>query len=298
MGRPLRVPSRDEARDDVGTAQGRKIPAGVRPGARRCDRGSRVDRKLRSGRRLRSRFAASCHPARDGGRLSKQERVEAGAAHRATRRSVRRSIPRSSLARVRVGFARDHAAAHAARDAEARGALPRADALALHPLAVVARRAGDRAALGGGGRIRCPERARPACGAGARRIARRSRVGGPVGRRGSPCSPSSTARARLEAVAAMAKAERRGGGDSAARPRRPGPRLLRGLSPRARRAARSRPSPRASPLGEKITLLCSSACADPQRCHRTLLQKKLVEAGRPWPGVWRAPTLGPGGRGA
>jgi uncharacterized protein YeaO (DUF488 family) len=30
--------------------------------------------------------------------------------------------------------------------------------------------------------------------------------------------------------------------------------------------------------GETITLLCSSACVDPQRCHRTLLAR-LIEAG-------------------
>jgi uncharacterized protein YeaO (DUF488 family) len=29
--------------------------------------------------------------------------------------------------------------------------------------------------------------------------------------------------------------------------------------------------------GETITLLCSSACVDPERCHRTLL-KRLIEA--------------------
>jgi hypothetical protein len=28
--------------------------------------------------------------------------------------------------------------------------------------------------------------------------------------------------------------------------------------------------------GETITLLCSSACTNPERCHRTLL-KKLIE---------------------
>jgi uncharacterized protein YeaO (DUF488 family) len=31
--------------------------------------------------------------------------------------------------------------------------------------------------------------------------------------------------------------------------------------------------------GETITLLCSSACVDPARCHRTLLAR-LIEAGR------------------
>jgi uncharacterized protein YeaO (DUF488 family) len=31
--------------------------------------------------------------------------------------------------------------------------------------------------------------------------------------------------------------------------------------------------------GEVITLLCSSACTDPQRCHRTLLEKLIQAAG-------------------
>jgi uncharacterized protein YeaO (DUF488 family) len=30
--------------------------------------------------------------------------------------------------------------------------------------------------------------------------------------------------------------------------------------------------------GETITLLCSSACVDPQRCHRTLLQRLVEQA--------------------
>jgi len=30
--------------------------------------------------------------------------------------------------------------------------------------------------------------------------------------------------------------------------------------------------------GETVTLLCSSACADPDRCHRTLLAKLLEKA--------------------
>ncbi|MGH7439617.1 MAG: DUF488 domain-containing protein [Polyangiaceae bacterium] len=47
--------------------------------------------------------------------------------------------------------------------------------------------------------------------------------------------------------------------------------------------------------GEKITLLCSSACVDPERCHRTLL-RKLVEA--PVARRLRAPTVGPRARGA
>jgi uncharacterized protein YeaO (DUF488 family) len=29
--------------------------------------------------------------------------------------------------------------------------------------------------------------------------------------------------------------------------------------------------------GEMITLLCSSACADPERCHRTLIKALIVE---------------------
>jgi uncharacterized protein YeaO (DUF488 family) len=31
--------------------------------------------------------------------------------------------------------------------------------------------------------------------------------------------------------------------------------------------------------GETITLLCSSACTDPQRCHRTLLKQLVVRRG-------------------
>jgi uncharacterized protein YeaO (DUF488 family) len=31
--------------------------------------------------------------------------------------------------------------------------------------------------------------------------------------------------------------------------------------------------------GEVITLLCSSACTDPQRCHRTLLERLIQAAG-------------------
>ena len=34
--------------------------------------------------------------------------------------------------------------------------------------------------------------------------------------------------------------------------------------------------------GERITLLCSSACSDPRRCHRTLL-KELIESALPPP---------------
>jgi len=33
--------------------------------------------------------------------------------------------------------------------------------------------------------------------------------------------------------------------------------------------------------GETMTLLCSSACVDPARCHRTLLAELLETAGRP-----------------
>ena len=33
--------------------------------------------------------------------------------------------------------------------------------------------------------------------------------------------------------------------------------------------------------GETITLLCSSACTDPDRCHRTLLAKLIEEAAFP-----------------
>ena len=33
--------------------------------------------------------------------------------------------------------------------------------------------------------------------------------------------------------------------------------------------------------GETITLLCSSACTDPSRCHRTLLERLVVSAGSP-----------------
>ena len=32
--------------------------------------------------------------------------------------------------------------------------------------------------------------------------------------------------------------------------------------------------------GETITLLCSSACTDPQRCHRTLLARLIEGVGR------------------
>jgi uncharacterized protein YeaO (DUF488 family) len=36
--------------------------------------------------------------------------------------------------------------------------------------------------------------------------------------------------------------------------------------------------------GETITLLCSSACTDPKRCHRTLLEQLVENAvGRPVP---------------
>lgn len=33
--------------------------------------------------------------------------------------------------------------------------------------------------------------------------------------------------------------------------------------------------------GETITLLCSSACVDPNRCHRTLLAEMLLRAAQP-----------------
>ena len=33
--------------------------------------------------------------------------------------------------------------------------------------------------------------------------------------------------------------------------------------------------------GETLTLLCSSACVDPARCHRTLLAELIVAAGAP-----------------
>jgi uncharacterized protein YeaO (DUF488 family) len=33
-------------------------------------------------------------------------------------------------------------------------------------------------------------------------------------------------------------------------------------------------------VGETITLLCSSACEDPARCHRTLLARLIDEGGR------------------
>jgi uncharacterized protein YeaO (DUF488 family) len=32
--------------------------------------------------------------------------------------------------------------------------------------------------------------------------------------------------------------------------------------------------------GETITLLCSSACTDPERCHRSLLNGVVEDAGR------------------
>jgi uncharacterized protein YeaO (DUF488 family) len=32
--------------------------------------------------------------------------------------------------------------------------------------------------------------------------------------------------------------------------------------------------------GERLTLLCSSACTDPERCHRTLLKGLIEKAGR------------------
>jgi uncharacterized protein YeaO (DUF488 family) len=35
--------------------------------------------------------------------------------------------------------------------------------------------------------------------------------------------------------------------------------------------------------GEVLTLLCSSACVDPERCHRTLLRDLIVRAAQPAP---------------
>jgi uncharacterized protein YeaO (DUF488 family) len=42
--------------------------------------------------------------------------------------------------------------------------------------------------------------------------------------------------------------------------------------------------------GETITLLCSSACVDPARCHRTLLAGLLERAAAP-PALARSPLL-------
>jgi hypothetical protein len=33
--------------------------------------------------------------------------------------------------------------------------------------------------------------------------------------------------------------------------------------------------------GETITVLCSSACTDPERCHRTIVKRLLEEAAFP-----------------
>ncbi|MEO6420350.1 MAG: DUF488 family protein [Polyangiaceae bacterium] len=33
--------------------------------------------------------------------------------------------------------------------------------------------------------------------------------------------------------------------------------------------------------GEKLTLLCSSACVDPERCHRTIVKRLIEEAAFP-----------------
>ncbi len=44
--------------------------------------------------------------------------------------------------------------------------------------------------------------------------------------------------------------------------------------------------------GQTITLLCSSACVDPERCHRTLVKKLLEDAAFPPP---PAPVLEQGG---
>ncbi|HVE85147.1 MAG TPA: DUF488 family protein [Myxococcales bacterium] len=44
--------------------------------------------------------------------------------------------------------------------------------------------------------------------------------------------------------------------------------------------------------GETVTLLCSSACTDEARCHRTLL-KGLIEAATPPAAAGRPPRRGP-----
>ena len=43
--------------------------------------------------------------------------------------------------------------------------------------------------------------------------------------------------------------------------------------------------------GERLTLLCSSACVDPARCHRTLLRELLLQAARPEPPAEPRPTV-------
>ena len=47
-----------------------------------------------------------------------------------------------------------------------------------------------------------------------------------------------------------------------------------GRSPAARNAALAELARRVA-AGETLTLLCSSACTDPSRCHRTLLQRQI-----------------------
>jgi uncharacterized protein YeaO (DUF488 family) len=42
--------------------------------------------------------------------------------------------------------------------------------------------------------------------------------------------------------------------------------------------------------GETITLLCSSACTDPARCHRTILKAMIEEAASPRPAEAPAPS--------
>lgn len=47
-----------------------------------------------------------------------------------------------------------------------------------------------------------------------------------------------------------------------------------------------------SARGEALTLLCSSACIDPARCHRTLLAGLMMDAGRPDVDVPRGSAAG------
>jgi uncharacterized protein YeaO (DUF488 family) len=44
--------------------------------------------------------------------------------------------------------------------------------------------------------------------------------------------------------------------------------------------------------GETITLLCSSACVDPSRCHRTIVKDLLEKAAFPSPEPTKAARLG------
>lgn len=48
--------------------------------------------------------------------------------------------------------------------------------------------------------------------------------------------------------------------------------------------------------GETLTLLCSSACVDPARCHRTLLEKLVEHAAKPKPVVLPETTVRRGRR--